>query len=62
MSTLKIILFLAQNDLKVVLRERNTLVWLFVMPAIFFYFLGIVTQGGVGFPTDQAVELLVDNE
>lgn len=61
MSTLKITLFLALGDLKVVLRERNTLMWLFIMPGIFFFFIGTVTQGGVGFLGDTAVSLVVEN-
>jgi hypothetical protein len=30
------------------------------MPAVFFYFIGTVTQGGVGF-VDNAVNLVVEN-
>ncbi|TDI60804.1 MAG: ABC transporter permease [Alphaproteobacteria bacterium] len=62
MNTLQIILFLAFHDLKVILKERNTRVWLFVMPGIFFYFIGTVTQGGIGFPGNVAVPILVENE
>ena len=54
------IALLARTDLKLALKERSTILWLFIMPAIFFYFIGTVTQGGVGF-TDSTVELLVDN-
>jgi len=62
MSTLKVILFLAKGDLKVILKERNTIMWLFLMPGIFFYFIGTVTQGGLSLPTEQAVGLLVNNQ
>ena len=61
MNTLKIILFLARGDLKVILKERNTILWLFIMPGIFFYFIGTVTQGGLGLPTENAVGLVVEN-
>ena len=54
------IALLARTDLKLALRERSTILWLFIMPAVFFYFIGTVTQGGVGF-TDSTVELLVEN-
>lgn len=62
MNTLQIILFLAFHDLKVILKERNTRVWLFVMPGIFFYFIGTVTQGGISFLGNVAVPILVENE
>jgi ABC-type multidrug transport system permease subunit len=55
------IALLARTDLKLALKERSTILWLFIMPAVFFYFIGTVTQGGVGF-TDSTVELVVENE
>jgi ABC-2 type transport system permease protein len=39
------ILFIAINDAKYQLRQGSTLVWLFLMPPIFFYFIGTVTGG-----------------
>ena len=54
------IALLARTDLKLALRERSTILWLFIMPAVFFYFIGTVTQGGVSL-TDSTVELLVEN-
>jgi ABC-type multidrug transport system permease subunit len=41
--------FIARADLSQMLRQRETLLWVFVMPAIFFYFIGTVT-GGFGRP------------
>ncbi|GJM43780.1 MAG: hypothetical protein DHS20C21_06220 [Gemmatimonadota bacterium] len=38
-------LFIARRDLRMVLRARETLVWVFVMPIVFFYFIGTVTGG-----------------
>jgi hypothetical protein len=32
--------FLAFADVRHALRARETLVWLFVMPIVFFYFIG----------------------
>jgi ABC-type multidrug transport system permease subunit len=54
------IALLARTDLKLALKERSTILWLFIMPAVFFYFIGTVTQGGVGF-SDSTVELVVEN-
>ena len=41
-------LFIARNDLAQMLRARETLLWVFVMPALFFYFIGTVTGGMSG--------------
>jgi len=54
------IILLARNDLKLALKDRSTILWLFIMPAIFFYFIGTVTQGGMSF-VDTTVKLLVEN-
>lgn len=42
------ILFVAWNDAKFQLRQGSTLLWVFVMPPIFFYFIGTVTGGFAG--------------
>jgi len=42
---MKNILFSALNDAKHQLRQGSTLVWVFLMPPIFFYFIGTVTGG-----------------
>ncbi len=39
------ILFVARNDLRFMLRARETLLWVFVMPVLFFFFIGSVTAG-----------------
>ncbi len=61
MSYVGAIALLARTDLKMALKERSTILWLFIMPVVFFYFIGTVTQGGVGF-TESTVELMVENE
>ena len=38
-------LYLAYRDLRYLLPRRETLLWTFVMPIIFFYFIGNVTGG-----------------
>ncbi len=54
------ILFIAWNDAKLQLRQGSTLVWLLVMPPIFFYFIGTVTGGFAGGVSGgQATPLLV---
>lgn len=38
-------LFIARADLRDALRQKETIVWTFVMPLVFFYFIGKVTGG-----------------
>ena len=38
---LRPILFLARTDVHYMLRQRETLLWTFVMPVIFMYFIGL---------------------
>jgi ABC-2 type transport system permease protein len=42
---MKNILFIAWQDVRNQLRQRSTLLWIFVMPPIFFFFIGTVTGG-----------------
>ncbi|MBI1876050.1 MAG: ABC transporter permease [Acidobacteria bacterium] len=37
--------FIARKDVAYLLRRRETIVWVFVMPFLFFYFIGTVTGG-----------------
>ena len=37
--------FIARKDLQYMLRRRETLLWTFVMPVAFFYFIGTITGG-----------------
>jgi len=41
-------LFIAWHDVRYQLRQGSTLVWVFVMPPVFFYFIGTVTSGFSG--------------
>ena len=45
--------FVARKDVAHMLRARETMVWTFVMPIVFFYFIGTVT-GGFGSPRGSA--------
>ncbi len=57
---MKNILFIAWHDVRSQLREGSTLLWLFVMPPIFFYFIGTVTGGfSSGLSGGQATPLTV---
>src|ERR1039457_2985308 len=41
-------LFLARKDAGYLLTRRETVLWTFVMPVIFFYFIGTITKGAGG--------------
>jgi hypothetical protein len=40
--------FIARKDVQYMLRERETLLWTFIMPIIFFFFIGTITGGFAG--------------
>lgn len=40
--------FIASKDVQYMLRARETLLWVFVMPIVFFFFIGTVTGGFAG--------------
>jgi ABC-2 type transport system permease protein len=42
---MKNIWFIAQKDFRYTLKDKTVLVWLFVMPLVFFAFIGTTTQG-----------------
>ena len=43
---LRQVLYVARKDLKFLFRARETWVWAFLMPIVFFYFIGATTGGG----------------
>ena len=45
--------FIARTDLGFMLRQRETLLWVFAMPLLFFYFIGTVTGGFGGGNQDR---------
>jgi ABC-type Na+ efflux pump permease subunit len=48
------VMFILRKDLKYMLRERETILWVFLLPLLFFWFIGTVTggfSGGGGGPT-----------
>ena len=46
-------LFIARSDLLFMLRQKETLLWVFAMPVLFFYFIGTVTGGLAGGSPDR---------
>ena len=56
---MKNISFIALHDIKYQLRQGSTLLWVFVMPPIFFYFIGTVTGGFSGGMSDGAATPMV---
>lgn len=48
MSLLRSALFVARKDLWYLLRQKETLLWTFAMPPVFFFFIGTVTGGMSG--------------
>ena len=44
-SKMRDAVFIARADLSFMLRQRETLLWVFLMPLLFFYFIGTVTGG-----------------
>lgn len=50
--------FLARHDLWVMLRQKETLLWIFLMPLVFFYFIGTVS-GGFGKPSSAKEQLVL---
>jgi ABC-2 type transport system permease protein len=50
--------FLARMDAWHLLRRRETMLWTFIMPVVFFYFIGTVT-GNFGGPGDSKDDLAV---
>jgi len=57
---MKNILFIAWQDVRNQVRQGSTLLWIFVMPPIFFFFIGTVTGGfSSGLGGGQATPLMV---
>ena len=56
---MKNIYFIALKDAVHQLRRGSTLMWLFVMPPIFFFFIGTVTGGHASRMSADAAPLVV---
>lgn len=51
--------FIARKDVQYLITKRETLLWTFVMPIVFFYFIGTITGGFSGTGTADADRLTV---
>ena len=47
--------FVARKDVQYLLRSRETILWVFIMPIVFFYFIGTIT-GGFADSGDQSLD------
>jgi ABC-2 type transport system permease protein len=52
--------FIASKDTKFMLRAKETILWVFVMPIVFFYFIGKITGGFGG--TEGSIDTLALNK
>jgi ABC-type multidrug transport system permease subunit len=55
-------LFIARSDLADALRQKETLVWTFAMPLVFFWFIGKVTAGFAGSDDERTPIAVVAGE
>ena len=56
---MKNILFIAVKDFQYMLKDKSVLIWLFIMPLVFFAFIGTTTKGFGGSSQNQQVSLAV---
>jgi ABC-type Na+ efflux pump permease subunit len=55
--------FIARKDVQYMLRGRETMLWLFIMPVVFFYFVGTITSGfGGGGPVKERLAVQVPED
>jgi ABC-2 type transport system permease protein len=54
------VLLIGHHDARLFLRERSSYIWLFVVPLIFVYFMGLAV-GGPGGPSVARPTVLIDN-
>ncbi len=51
--------FIARKDVEYLLRQRETILWTFLMPIVFFYFIGTITAGFGGAAPRDALSVRV---
>ncbi len=56
---LRDVLFVGRHDLRQALRARETLMWVFVMPILFFWFIGSVTGGFAVRPSEDRPDPMI---
>lgn len=58
MSAFRAALFVARKDIWYMLRQKETLLWTFAMPPVFFFFIGTITGGFAGGDELPALDLV----
>ena len=58
MTALRATWFVARKDLWYMLRQKETLLWTFAMPPVFFFFIGTITGGFAGGDEKPALDLV----
>lgn len=58
MTALRAAWFVARKDLWYMLRQKETLLWTFAMPPVFFFFIGTITGGFAGGDEKPALDLV----
>ncbi|MCD4749153.1 MAG: ABC transporter permease [Thermoanaerobaculales bacterium] len=53
------VFIIALHDLRVTLRDRSAVMWMFLLPLVFATFFGLVMGGSAGAPTDATAHLTV---
>ena len=53
------VFFIARKDVRYMLLDRETILWLFVMPVVLFYFIGTVTTGFSGGQPARKTEIVL---
>jgi hypothetical protein len=54
------VLLIGHHDVRLFLRERSSYIWLFVVPLVFVYFMGLAARGPSG-PSVARPTVLIDN-
>jgi ABC-2 type transport system permease protein len=54
------VLLIGHHDARLFLRERSSYIWLFVVPLVFVYFMGLAVRGSSG-PSVPRPTVLIDN-
>ena len=55
--------FITRKDVQYMLREKESLLWLFIMPVVFFYFIGTITSGfGGNGPTQDTLAVVAEEQ
>jgi ABC-2 type transport system permease protein len=55
------VLLIGHHDARLFLRERSSYIWLFVVPLVFVYFMGLAVRGSGG-PSVPRPTVLIDNQ